>query len=932
MAVERGDDAVGDEAATVPASSKRRRHPIDVLGETVSDGQLARPAAAPASAATGTDGELRPGQHLGRYQLIERLGAGAMGVVWAARDPNLDRMVAIKLVHPTLAAEPDAASRLLREAKAMAKVSHGSVVAVYDAGELDGHLYVAMELVRGTTLGQLMRKRKPGELGDWRRWLHLLLQAGRGLAAAHAAGILHRDFKPDNVLVDQRGRVCVGDFGLAELGGGRARTSAADLEHVDAVDLTVTGALLGTPAYMSAEQLRSAALDARSDQFSFCVACWEALYGERPFAPEPGPSESPVVGLLRAIDRGHIRMPPRTSAVPRRVRDALVRGLATDPSKRWPDLPSLLAAMAPPRRIAPVVALVVAIALVALAIVVVVVRRGGASAGPEAARLASAALAQRRQPEPVVRPLFEVTLAGRIAIAPSGRRIAVSNLTRLDVRDLETGAVWSLPISDGQWGRRVQFLDDDTVLFVIGHERDQLARWHLAEPAAHPIATLSAGEWLGRMLDGDIVRVTDERGTQTLRVIGADGTERFSIPTTEAVITLAAVSPDGRRFAFIEGVRFAGRIAVADLATRSIHRSTLIPELTAVTWAGDRHLVYAVGTLIEPTIHRVEFTADGFSPPRELYRRARGWFGQMAGSAERVIFTDTAPTFRGYVQAQAAAPARPLDAATVAATLGWSARGELLTWNRTTGRVEVTGADGLIRPLPPSLDADPANATRADDVLIAALRRPDGRQLVAVDLGSGAERWRAATGTLFAVRCADDAHPPCFAISDLPATGASTDPVDTDQVVTSIDPATGALGPVVHRASELSDLAVSPDGTRLAVFERERRLVEVEVATRALHELTVPLSTLRSLAYGAAGSLIVGGTHTGSRYRILAIDRAGQTTVLAEHDSEMLALARPSPDRTALAYTARTFSPTLYELRWPAPTAAAAPAPPGSPH
>ncbi|MCE9573562.1 MAG: serine/threonine protein kinase, partial [Deltaproteobacteria bacterium] len=292
---------------------------------------------------------LEPGVRLGRYRLGNRLGAGAMGVVWAARDPNLDRPVAIKVVHPEFARAPDAAARLLREARAMAKVSHPGVVAVYDAGQAGEQLFLAMELVPGTTLGKLMRERTAAELADWRRWLAMLVDAGRGLAAAHAAGIVHRDFKPDNVLVGAGGRVCVGDFGVAELSlvpRGAEVAPGASVDNLSIADLTMTGALLGTPAYMSPEQLRGQDADARADQFSFCASAFEALYGVRPFALPPRTDPSPVTTLIAAIEGGQLQPPPRDARVPRAIHDAIVRGLAPAPGARWPSMDALLAALA----------------------------------------------------------------------------------------------------------------------------------------------------------------------------------------------------------------------------------------------------------------------------------------------------------------------------------------------------------------------------------------------------------------------------------------------------------------------------------------------------------------------------------------------------------------------------------------------------------
>ncbi|HEY0097284.1 MAG TPA: serine/threonine-protein kinase, partial [Archangium sp.] len=233
------------------------------------------------------------GTPLDRYVVLDPLGEGGMGMVYAAYDSVLDRKVALKLLPPGDAdAGPEATSgsgraRLLREAQAMARLSHPNVVAVYDVHQHEAQVFMAMELVDGQTLLQWEREQPRG----WRELLTAFLAAGRGLAAAHAAGLVHRDFKPTNVLVGKDGRVRVTDFGLArphnapaELG---ADTPAPDTGPVKGhslleLNLTQRGAVRGTPAYMAPEQFRGATADVRSDQFSFAVSLWEALHGERP--------------------------------------------------------------------------------------------------------------------------------------------------------------------------------------------------------------------------------------------------------------------------------------------------------------------------------------------------------------------------------------------------------------------------------------------------------------------------------------------------------------------------------------------------------------------------------------------------------------------------------------------------------------------------
>ncbi len=225
--------------------------------------------------------DLVRGAVVGRYEILELLGAGAMGRVYAAQDPALDRKVALKVLRPG-SATADLEARLLREAKAMARLSHPEVITIHDVGRHDQQLFIAMELDDGGTLRQwLAATTRP-----WREILAVYLRAGRGLARAHAAGIIHRDFKPDNVLIGEDGRVRVTDFGLAREVEAVGAESERPLEEASTMNVTLTrtGTLLGTPAYMAPEQLTGAPADARSDLYSFCVALHEALCGARPFA------------------------------------------------------------------------------------------------------------------------------------------------------------------------------------------------------------------------------------------------------------------------------------------------------------------------------------------------------------------------------------------------------------------------------------------------------------------------------------------------------------------------------------------------------------------------------------------------------------------------------------------------------------------------
>jgi len=327
-------------------------------------------------AASGADRTRPPLAQLGRYLLLNRLGEGGMGLVYAAYDPDLDRRVALKLLRPNTPGDAELArARLLREAQAMARVSHPNVVPVFDVGILGDQVFVAMELADGGTLSEWIK----AQTRSWQELLEVFLKAGEGLLAAHEAGLVHRDFKPANVLLGRDGRVRVTDFGLAL----KVHASAEDLLDENTAteslstpisserrmleqNITETGLVMGTPNYMSPEQFAGEDVDARSDQFSFCVSLYTALFRRRPFDPvsmrqavqsRSRPSdETGTVSLSprKATDKvvtvpQVIEEPPRDIKIPVWVRRAVMRGLAMEPAARFDSMRGLLRALSQER-------------------------------------------------------------------------------------------------------------------------------------------------------------------------------------------------------------------------------------------------------------------------------------------------------------------------------------------------------------------------------------------------------------------------------------------------------------------------------------------------------------------------------------------------------------------------------------------------------
>jgi serine/threonine protein kinase len=276
------------------------------------------------AAAGGEAGYAASGDRIGRYRLLSALGLGGMGLVYLAHDDELDRPVALKVLRPGGTGD---SRRLLREARSMARLAHPHIAAVYDVGTHGGDVYVAMEYVEGPTLRGWMKSPH-----TWAERRDVLLQAARGLAAAHDRGVTHRDFKPENVIVGRDGRVRVLDFGLAKLA---PRTAGRPDDTTD----TQIGAIAGTPRYMAPEQLRGQGASPASDQWAFCVAAYELAYDARPFEGDV------FADVAAAVLTQQPREPPPKDDVPEALWPALRRGMRLAQDDRYASMQALTEAL-----------------------------------------------------------------------------------------------------------------------------------------------------------------------------------------------------------------------------------------------------------------------------------------------------------------------------------------------------------------------------------------------------------------------------------------------------------------------------------------------------------------------------------------------------------------------------------------------------------
>ncbi len=309
---------------------------------------------------------VRPGSRIGRYTILEPIGSGASSVVYAAFDPKLDRRIALKLLRVLTVTDASgsatttaqrARARLLREAKALARVNHPNVVSVHDANVHGDFVYVAMEYVEGQSLRQWLET-TTASLNDKAM---LLVQAARGLAAAHEVGLVHRDFKPANVMVGDDELVRVTDFGLARMGDDSPEPSTQIRQTNPTSIFTETGAQVGTPAYMAPEVRHGGTATAQSDQYSFAVTLFETLTGARPSEPE------------RSVE---------SSALAKRFKRVIARALSDDPSDRFESMGVLVRALERPsskrprRRYGLVAGGVIALAAAAAAVFIATSKRG----------------------------------------------------------------------------------------------------------------------------------------------------------------------------------------------------------------------------------------------------------------------------------------------------------------------------------------------------------------------------------------------------------------------------------------------------------------------------------------------------------------------------------------------------------------------------
>ena len=804
------------------------------------------------------------GATLGRYVIKDVLGAGGMGVVYRAHDPELGRLIALKVVNPGERdlQQSQSSGRLVREAQAMARVAHPNVIVVHDAGTVGAQVFVAMELVDGQDLAAW----EQAEPRPWRDVVAVYTQAARGLAAAHDAGLVHRDFKPANALVARDGRVRVLDFGLARTleatatAEPLAQTAASGPRHAPN-QLTQTGAVMGTPQFMSPEQHFGNPADARSDQFNLCVALYHALYARYPFLGKT------YAELAAAVTDGDPAPPPRRASVPAAVAKVVMRGLERDPAQRFPathDLVAALEAAMPRKRWPLLAAAAIAGVAVAVAVVVVVLARRPANVD------APIAMAFATNQQPVTHNGAGV---GSPALSPDGHTFAYTTQDGFVLRDLATGTSVDIRESRIVWD----------------------LRW---SPTGDRLLSATEHGAVIRKSDGTELRIIPFFGAECRAAWSPDATEILWHCDSEPTFTLIDASSAKTRALTIK-LPTNERVTDFDWSTGGIVIST------SGTNGGALHLARADGSDVRKLADDREIASVRWNA-----RGTRAYYLRAAASGFEIVYRDTK-----------AAGAKPV--VVLVQPLGQFALEPLFALARDERslvylqrRLSEDAAQVSLPPTSPrqlTADGQPKNALAIapDQKAIAfaagtlGAKRlfhltiggapvelhiepgeyratafaPTGKEVATIVMRDRCELWVVPVGAGAARQLTAPAFH-CERVDWLPS-GQIAVMQDVGHNLILVDPAANTAAPMwpTDTADDLRWYALSSDGKRLAASvpaDESTALVAVDVATREAKVMS-PTSSMLPIGWSDDGAWIYGIEQPSDdhRPRVIAVSSTG---------------------------------------------------------
>jgi hypothetical protein len=813
--------------------------------------------------------ELAPTTLVDRYRIERRLGAGGMGVVYAASDIHLGRAVAIKVVGSRIDAGAGQ-GRLVHEAQAMAKLRHPNLATVHDIGVSADRLFVVMDLVEGGTLADWLTAAPR----SWRDVVVVYLQAARGLAAAHAAGVVHRDFKPENVLLGTDGVARVSDFGVA------------GTLH----DVAKPGGIVGTPGYIAPEILRREPIDGRADQFSFCVAVYASLYGQRPFEPVDD-------GRRIAETQGRLRAPP-VGPGPRWLARMLARGLADDPRERWPTIEALADALEHrlSRRRARVLAAGGLAVLASIAVVAIAPR----SAPAASAEWSPVAIGRERRDAPLAM-IVSADGSAVASISPAAawvgsrtgdgprRRVTFPLSTGVELCRLSrSGDRLTCSFNASSSGYEIWTLD-------VATDRAVRRAPSIAAPAGTPGPMFDVGP------DGSILFcAADFTAVMWLQPDGVVRTVATAAPGE--LLTGVVWSPSGTRFAYKVRTSDGAHIAIMTVGDRSV-RIVSRRICKDLEWLSEDALVCVPRTFRYPFV--IELRLPDAGPATERVRYTGPELQQVSGlsTSSAGVLLSTSPNDQHLAVLALDAPGAVRRIASGGVTdlpaAGWTSSGRLIFGASEQGHLRIMalhpdGAIEIVRSGPAAevplfVDGEAIVFGRfpGGEQTIPFFETPYGRrypagELLRLTLASGAVEPLGSTAAFSALHCAATRDTPCLLAE---RSGREVIAIDWD-------PSTGARGRERARwlaTSYAAISALSPDGRTLAQVRRvlgRGELSLLDLATgdrRAIHSPGTSLDFPRWQPDGTLLAIRSTGTERG-------IVRVRDATTIE------LVAAVPSPD------------------------------------
>jgi serine/threonine protein kinase len=870
----------------------------------IEDESTATAATEPTEVARAADDLLGDALIGDRYRIERRLGAGGMGVVYEAHDLELERQVAVKVVRAR-ADSTEGRARLAREARAMARLRHPNVVTLYDIITIGDRLFVVMELVERGTLAEWLKAARR----TWREVVDVFLQAARGLAAAHAAGFVHRDFKPENVLIGKDGGARVSDFGVARLiGEPEPDADPASPENA------ATGTLVGTAGYIAPEILRRQAVDARADQFSFCVALYAALYGRRPFG-------AAVRDVGETLGSPH---PPLRGMTPGWLGRIILRGLASEPRDRWPSVTALIAAIGHGLR-----------------------RRGRLlvllSAALAVAGTAVAAAAMRRAPS--VRPDWSPVVLGHdspesgdVSISRDGATLVYSKADSIVIEPREGSERRrvSLPAGIGEVIWVHLSLTGEHAFVLVEDKGRGHSIWSVGVPdgKAERVVpsglspSLRVGDAKFDVGPGDrLLVILDEADRPLSRVVemSRSGTARSLLEAKPgSTFDAPAWSPDGSRALVLEG----NSLDIVDMATGRV-TVTAGARYAVCDWLTHRSVLCSVvrdnaGKLVELTLsangelaHTHErLTLAPYTISKSLRTTDAGILYSSWSRREQLKSLDL----------EHPGPMRLIesDSASVLPPAGWMSDGSLvfgasvagharIMARRPDGRVDVVRSDpGAEVPLVVLGDAIIfARFSTEESISLAAYGRhyPAEGGLFRLEPGGRIDSL-GPTHDLLALRCAGDRAPPCLLMERVGDDGAHA---------LEWRPETGARGREVARwsLSERGAQALAPDGHSLAQVQFQfgggsGDIEIVDASGGATKRLALATYFFRSLSWDNDGTLVASGRDVTTGFGIARLRADSQPETLVATGTEFPLELRVRPDGKEIVASVTEFSFTYH--------------------